>query len=89
MAAKFMNSSDESSMGSAVYFSRRVFTENLEYKRRPFKDPTAHTCVRVRAKRSNAPVHKPPRTNVLLYLNPATIAGRRVFLFGIPAIFSH
>lgn len=29
MAAKFTNSSDESSMGSAVYFSRRVFTENL------------------------------------------------------------
>ena len=29
MAAKFTNSSDESSMGSAVYFSSRVFTENL------------------------------------------------------------
>lgn len=29
MAAKFTNSSEESSMGSAVYFSRRVFTENL------------------------------------------------------------
>lgn len=29
MAAKLMNSSDESSMGSAVYFSNRVFTENL------------------------------------------------------------
>lgn len=32
MAAKLINSSDESSMGSAVYFSRRVFTENLEEK---------------------------------------------------------
>lgn len=30
MAAKLINSSDESSMGSAVYFSRRVFTENLK-----------------------------------------------------------
>lgn len=29
MAAKFTNSSDESSMGSVVYFSSRVFTENL------------------------------------------------------------
>lgn len=29
MAAKFTNSSDESSMGSAVYFSSSVFTENL------------------------------------------------------------
>lgn len=32
IAAKLMNSSDESSMGSAVYFSRRVFTENLKQK---------------------------------------------------------
>lgn len=32
MAAKLINSSDESSMGSAVYFSRRVFTENLKQK---------------------------------------------------------
>lgn len=30
MAAKFTNSSDESSMGSAVYFSSNVFTENLD-----------------------------------------------------------
>ena len=30
MAAKLTNSSHESSMGSAVYFSRRVFTENLQ-----------------------------------------------------------
>lgn len=30
MAAKLINSSDESSMGSAVYFSRRVLTENLK-----------------------------------------------------------
>lgn len=30
IAAKLINSSDESSMGSAVYFSRRVFTENLK-----------------------------------------------------------
>ena len=30
MAAKFTNSSDESSMGSIAYFSSRVFTENLE-----------------------------------------------------------
>jgi len=29
MAAKLMNSSDESSMGSAVYFSNSVLTENL------------------------------------------------------------
>jgi hypothetical protein len=29
MAAKLTNSSDESSMGSVVYFSNRVFTENL------------------------------------------------------------
>jgi hypothetical protein len=29
MAAKLTNSSEESSMGSAVYFSSRVFTENL------------------------------------------------------------
>ena len=29
MAAKLRNSSDESSMGSAVYFSRSVLTENL------------------------------------------------------------
>lgn len=29
MAAKLTNSSDESSMGSAVYFSSKVFTENL------------------------------------------------------------
>lgn len=34
IAAKLMNSSDESSMGSAVYFSRRVFTENLKYKQK-------------------------------------------------------
>lgn len=34
IAAKLMNSSDESSMGSAVYFSRRVFTENLKKKHR-------------------------------------------------------
>lgn len=34
MAAKLMNSSDESSMGSAVYFSRRVFTENLKERTR-------------------------------------------------------
>lgn len=32
MAAKLINSSDESSIGSAVYFSRRVFTENLKQK---------------------------------------------------------
>lgn len=32
MAAKLINSSDVSSMGSAVYFSRRVFTENLKQK---------------------------------------------------------
>lgn len=32
IAAKLINSSDESSMGSAVYFSRRVFTENLEQR---------------------------------------------------------
>lgn len=32
IAAKFINSSEESSIGSAVYFSRRVFTENLEQK---------------------------------------------------------
>lgn len=30
MAAKLMNSSEESSMGSAVYFSKSVFTENLD-----------------------------------------------------------
>lgn len=30
MAAKFTNSSEESSMGSAVYFSSSVFTENLQ-----------------------------------------------------------
>lgn len=30
MAAKLMNSSDESSIGSAVYFSSSVFTENLD-----------------------------------------------------------
>lgn len=30
MAAKLMNSSEESSIGSAVYFSNSVFTENLE-----------------------------------------------------------
>lgn len=30
MAAKLMNSSDESSIGSAVYFSNSVFTENLK-----------------------------------------------------------
>lgn len=29
MAAKLMNSSDESSIGSAVYFSNSVLTENL------------------------------------------------------------
>ncbi|CAG5897320.1 unnamed protein product [Menidia menidia] len=36
IAAKLRNSSDESSIGSAVYFSRRVFTENLkgEHKNR-------------------------------------------------------
>lgn len=34
IAAKFTNSSDESSMGSAVYFSRRVFTENLKKKKK-------------------------------------------------------
>lgn len=32
IAAKLMNSSDESSMGSAVYFSSSVFTENLPCK---------------------------------------------------------
>lgn len=32
IAAKLMNSSDESSMGSAVYFSSSVFTENLPFK---------------------------------------------------------
>lgn len=30
IAAKLINSSEVSSMGSAVYFSRRVFTENLD-----------------------------------------------------------
>lgn len=34
IAAKLTNSSDESSMGSAVYFSRSVFTENLKERRR-------------------------------------------------------
>lgn len=34
MAAKLMNSSDESSMGSAVYFSKSVFTENLHVAER-------------------------------------------------------
>lgn len=34
IAAKLMNSSDESSMGSAVYFSRSVFTENLKKEHR-------------------------------------------------------
>lgn len=32
MEAKLMNSSDESSIGSAVYFSSKVFTENLPHK---------------------------------------------------------
>lgn len=32
MAAKLTNSSDESSMGSAVYFSSKVFTENLGWR---------------------------------------------------------
>lgn len=34
MAAKLMNSSEESSMGSAVYFSKSVFTENLDPEER-------------------------------------------------------
>lgn len=45
IAAKLMNSSEESSMGSAVYFSRRVFTENLRQKRRHFKPPSTRLCV--------------------------------------------
>lgn len=36
IAAKLMNSSDESSMGSAVYFSSSVFTENLPYKHKQY-----------------------------------------------------
>lgn len=34
MAAKLTNSSEESSMGSAVYFSKKVFTENLDPEER-------------------------------------------------------
>lgn len=34
IAAKLMNSSEESSIGSAVYFSNNVFTENLREKER-------------------------------------------------------
>lgn len=33
IAAKLMNSSDESSIGSAVYFSNNVFTENLRERK--------------------------------------------------------
>ncbi len=36
IAAKLMNSSDESSMGSAVYFSSSVFTENLPCKHKQY-----------------------------------------------------
>lgn len=49
-------------MGSAVYFSRRVFTENLKQKRRHFKPPSCeefelrHACVQ-RGRAPN-PAHK-------------------------------
>lgn len=45
MAAKLINSSDESSMGSAVYFSRRVFTENLKQKHREKEELTQDNAV--------------------------------------------
>lgn len=37
MEAKLMNSSEESSIGSAVYFSSKVFTENLLRKKTPWQ----------------------------------------------------
>lgn len=37
MAAKLTNSSEESSMGSAVYFSKSVFIENLDPEEREWE----------------------------------------------------
>lgn len=45
MAAKLINSSDESSMGSAVYFSRRVLTENLKRKHTETLELEKHKAV--------------------------------------------
>lgn len=53
IAAKFTNSSEESSMGSAVYFSRRVFTENLEEKHREREREGNENNTRYRAEKNN------------------------------------
>lgn len=54
MAAKLINSSDESSMGSAVYFSRRVFTENLKEKHTERGECNGET-MQWKKKKSSAP----------------------------------
>lgn len=105
MAAKLINSSDESSMGSAVYFSRRVFTENLKQKHTQTKELETsfyfqkfdftyvqglnfHLVVLHKQMKCSRVLYQ--QTNVLLYLNRATIAGRRVFFFfGNHAILSY
>lgn len=84
MAAKLMNSSDESSMGSAVYFSRRVLTENLKQKQTGRETFQTCFCARARVSIQRGCAPTPPHTNVRLYLNPATIAGRRVLFFWDP-----
>lgn len=110
MAAKLINSSDESSMGSAVYFSRRVFTENLKQKHTEKEKLEKHNAMGKKFYFSTSQMRRiwtsswpcaaqadgmqpctvPKQTNVLLYLNPVTIAWRRVFFFfGNHAILSY
>lgn len=45
MAAKLTNSSEESSMGSAVYFSKSVFTENLDPEERGWECQSVKSTV--------------------------------------------
>lgn len=78
-------------MGSAVYFSRRVFTENLRQKRRHFKPPSAPLCVFelghicVQRDRALKPAHK--RTTVL---EPCNNSGKEGLFFSgsVPSFHS-
>lgn len=83
MAAKLTNSSDESSMGSAVYFSRRVLTENLEEKQKGDVSNLlvrVHACVCVRV----FDVH-----TCATVLEPGNNSGKEAVFCGIGAIFPH
>jgi len=102
IAAKLINSSDESSIGSAVYFSRRVFTENLKQKHRNQEELENHNSVKkkdvsrvkdfqlVSCRTSHAAVYctVPKQTNVLLYGNNGREEAFFLF-FGNHAILSY